>query len=99
MKHTTYLDIIDHALLNYYKIGTKLLASGELYIKVYTPRTIESVEQEFAEKFNVKELGQCSMEPCLIENDMEQGVEFLVTFHGVNPSPPIFIGSGNHINF
>lgn len=89
MKPTTYMDIIEHSLASYYKISAKHVASGELYIKLYTPRTDESVIEEFEEKFNVKELHHTIIEPPMIENDIEPGVEFLITFWNISLPPPI----------
>lgn len=80
MKQSTCQDIIHYSLLNYEKISAKTMSRGELYIKVYTNKSVDDVIIEFENKFVVKELMQTIREPSLIENDKEKGVEFLITF-------------------
>ena len=80
MKQSTYQDIVHYSLLNYEKMSAKTMAAGELYIKIYTNKSVEDVITEFEDKFVVKELMQTVREPSLIENDKENGIEFLITF-------------------
>lgn len=80
MKKSTCQDIIHFSLLNYEKISAKIMARGDLYIKVYTNKSVEDIITEFENKFVVKELMQTVREPSLIQNDKENGIEFLITF-------------------
>ncbi|MBL7935991.1 MAG: hypothetical protein JNM51_09330 [Bacteroidia bacterium] len=80
MKPSSYQDVILHSLNSYEKISAKIMAAGELYIKVYTNKSVECVITEFEHKFIVKELMQTIREPTLIKNDSENGIEFLITF-------------------
>lgn len=80
MKPSSYQDVILHSLNSYEKISAKIMAAGELYIKVYTNKSVEDVITEFEDKFVVKELMQTIREPSLIMNDKENGIEFLITF-------------------
>lgn len=80
MKPSNYQDVILHSLNSYEKVSAKIMAAGELYIKVYTNKSVECVITEFENKFIVKELMQTIREPTLIKNDRENGIEFLITF-------------------
>lgn len=80
MNPSNFLDVINYSLLTYEKISAKTMLRGELYIKLYTQKSHELVIKEFQETFNLKELGYTKREPSLIENDLEPGVEFLITF-------------------
>ena len=80
MATSTYQDVITYSLDYYSKISAKLMANGELYIKIYTDKNVEDVITQFEELLNVKELMQTVREPSLIENDHEPGVEFLISF-------------------
>lgn len=85
------LKIIDFALSKFEKISCFTFASGELYIKIYTKKSVGEVIKEFEEeRFDIIELFDTVRDPKLIENDNEPGVEFIITF-SLQKHPPILI--------
>lgn len=91
------LKIIDFALDRFLKISAFNFASGELYIKVYTERTLEDVIDEFeSQRFEITELYDTIRQPKLINNDTEPGIEFIITF-STPKYPPILLGNGMEI--
>lgn len=81
--------------MDYYeKISAFTFGGGELYMKVYTKRPLEEVVKHFNDQnFNVIELEETTRTPKLIENDIEQGVEFFIAFS--EPERPLIMLTDN----
>lgn len=75
------LSVIDFALDNYEKISAFKYLKNELYIKVYTKKTVAELIKEFEEQcFDAIEFDYTVSDPQLIKNDIEPGVEFVIVF-------------------
>lgn len=75
------LRVIDFALNHYEKISAFKYLENELYIKVFTKKSVDEVTKEFAEQcFQVIEFDNAKSNPTLIKTDIEPGVEFIIVF-------------------
>ena len=75
------LRVIDFALDHYEKISAFKYLENELYIKVYTRKSVDEVMKEFEEQsFDSKEFDNTISNPTLIKDDDEAGVKFVVVF-------------------
>lgn len=75
------LRVIDFTLDHYEKISAFKYLENELYIKIYTKKSVAEVMREFEEQcFDVIEFDNTISDPMLIKNDIEPGVEFVIVF-------------------